>query len=49
MSNYIYQGWDKIMLELVGTYNSHNESNKEIEKLIKDGDFWEEHCYEIKK
>ena len=27
----------------------HNEAKKEIESLIKESDFWEEHRYEIIK
>ena len=49
MSNYIYQVWDKTTQTMIGTHNSHNEAKKEIERLIKESDFWEEHCYEIIK
>lgn len=34
MSNHIYQVWDKIEHEMVGTFDSHNEARKEIEKHI---------------
>lgn len=49
MSNHIYQVWDKITQTMIGTHNSHNEAKKEIERQIKESDFWEEHCYEIIK
>mgnify|MGYP003317403513 CR=1 FL=1 len=49
MSNYAYQVWDKITSAIVGTFDSHNEAKKEIEKLIREGDFWEEHYHEIVK
>ncbi len=50
MSNHIYQVWDKIEHEMVGTFDSHNEARKEIEKHIQSlDDFWEEYDYEIRK
>ena len=50
MSNYIFQVWDNIERKCVGSFNSHNEAKKEVERLIREkDDFWEEFNYEIKK
>ena len=50
MSNYIYQVWDNIEHKSVGSFNSHNEAKKEVERLVRERDnFWEEFNFEIKK
>ena len=50
MSNYIYQVWDNIEHKSVGSFNSHNEAKKEVERLVREWDnFWEEFNFEIKK
>lgn len=49
MSNYIYQVWDNIEHKSVGSFNSHNEAKKEVERLVRErDDFWKEFNYEIK-
>lgn len=50
MSNYIFQVQDNIERKCVGSFNSHNEAKKEVERLVRErDDFWEEFNYEIKK
>lgn len=50
MSNYIYQVWDNIERKCVGSFKSHNEAKKEIERLISErDDFWQEFDFDIKK
>lgn len=50
MSNYIYLVWDNIESKCVGSFNSHNEAKKEVERLVRERDnFWEEFNFEIKK
>lgn len=49
MLNYVYQVWDKIEHRMVGMFDSHNKTKKEIEKLIQaKNDYWEEYDYEIR-
>ena len=36
MSNYIFQVWDNIEHKSVGSFNSHNEAKKEVERLVRE-------------